>query len=59
MAESLKKLKTLNVFPSFICVRVEIDQLQCVISIFYVYKVCLCVCRFESVSCCLYCFVYM
>ena len=27
--------------------------------IFYVYKECLCVCRFESVPCCLYYFVYM
>ena len=27
--------------------------------IFYVYKVCLCVCRSESAPCCLYYFVYM
>ena len=28
--ESWKKLKALNVFASFLCVRIVIDQLQCV-----------------------------
>ena len=30
MAESRKKLKTSNVFTYLLCVRIEIDQLQCV-----------------------------
>lgn len=37
MAVNLKKLKAPTAFPSFLCVRIEIDQLLCVISYVIIY----------------------